>query len=204
MVETKYNRPPFSQIPLFQDILRLANGIEAAMTEALKTPAPAGGEDLDAMLEEEDAGNPAVASVAMLGFSEGSVATTAPGKRKKPQAKAATATKERTAPASGASAPIPIQAPTAEAAETMSQAGSSKKTKKNAAHEEALDSMDADMKRVALRHLNTGKGTSVKCLSLLQVPVFFGSIKNEVKNLTHCLPSVPFLVVRKIRKLSSE
>ena len=198
VVETKYNRPPFSQIPLFQDVLRLANGIEAAMTEALKGPVKEGGDDgLDAMLEAEDAGTSAPASVAMLGFSDGSVKP-APKKSRKVQPKAVA-----TQRASAGTAPTPT-AEAAEAAETMSQTGSSKsKTKAAAAHEAALDSMDTEMRQVALSHLNTGKGTSVKCLSLLQVKCFFEKSEKDAKNLVHCLASVPCLVVRKPSSESS-
>ena len=190
----KTDRPSLtqlSQLPIFEDLAAQAASIEQALERArqqhLQPTDPA--DALESLLGSEDAKAAeeanAVAESTMEGFGDfqDSGAPKKGGNKRKGIAKAAAMPL-----AAGAG-----QSAAEDAASHVSSLGR-KASKKDSAQQEALDSMDSEMKRVALAHLGSGKGTGFKCLQNLQISLFFG-LDHQEKSQALCIPSVPLVAL---------
>lgn len=187
----KADRPSLiqlSQLPIYEDLAAQAASIEQALETARQQhrhQQPLAGDDaLDQLLESDEAQAVKEANAAAESAMEGF--TDFPEPKKKTNGKRKAAAK---AAAGAVQGPVP---PEADAASFVSSTGR-KASKKDFAQQEALESMDGEMKRVALAHLGTGKGTGFKCLANLQIAFFFDSEKMKDKAQSHCISSVPWL-----------
>ena len=184
--DQKYNsRPPrilTQSLPTFDELMAEADRLSNVLEETMVAKP-------DEDESEDDGKADAVQSTAMTmldleGLGDGVLSSTTVRKRKTPAANTASAK------AGAAAAAITAQflASSTRSAKQVPEDASSKKGRKDGAHEEVISALDPDLKKVARMHLSTGTGTSVKCLKELNAKAYLLQGSDHHKGST--IPSV--------------